>query len=930
MRQEVHEADIANRHIQNHVKSKQYTCPTCHVSFYRRDLLSRHSKMHKSHPSPPAAGTQGRKHVQTHGNQGRQRCHTARIPCRESRTKCDGSQPCLSCVSSGKTCKYSHTINRISRAPLNRGPALPVPASQQTARNENSTGDDCEQSLGSDQDWIARQQECHLSYTNSDLTESNGLLLSPAASSDAPPFANDPSMQQRHVDPLSQPFQNGGSSLGDPNLSVGMIDSLVSDLASDAMAWPWLHESLFLPAEYPEPWPEIHEQNLIDENSGRNSSRLQGNEIARTSMFSDNMRQNFHSVNEMAPLSQSASTLNRDSWQQRREAISVPTTRDSSPSISVNPISAVDSQQSESPAAAQNRIVDEIVTQAVELGSLPATKTGRATHWQIVAMKVQNGFKLQSEQPQQSSHALQHFIDLYLQHFGPLWPLISRQNLDYDLLHPLLYLTLTSIGAMYGGIQSAHFGTLIHCRLRQSLTTGLEFGEPDEDLVWLAQARLLTQVNALYFGQSQAFSYAQHLGGILVAQARRMNLFKAQRCRSDDSISESQRTTSERLTRWLYLEARRRLAFGILRAKTYTSVLLNTRPLVSPEEIDLEVPYADSTWRGPQLPPDIYLAMVDRDRASRLKQRFSDVVRISSERDEVPSALDPLGNELLLFGLQQLVWRFSHDHSIFLRLTGSMESTSQLGHDGLDTVSVSAQVSARSTSSISTILSNATPTSPIPEDHLRGSPKRMHDLQTDLDRLIAALQKWKESLKLIRNGITLQQERNSVLSSLLLYHLSYIRLQAPVEDMHYVSYRIVDKRPVEKQILKDVCEWANSRRASITVQHASIIWSLIILEMRRPEENRAKFNFLAFAGLHHAAVTLWTFMGANNGVETQKAYFIEALVDSEPKIAVTPKNSRAILLLFSQVFNLVGPGRWSSFGAAALKLSDCHFPSANK
>jgi len=206
----------------------------------------------------------------------------------------------------------------------------------------------------------------------------------------------------------------------------------------------------------------------------------------------------------------------------------------------------------------------------------------------------------------------------------------------------------------------------------------------------------------------------------------------------------------------------------------------------------------------------------------------------------------------------------------------------------------------------------------------------MHDLQADLDRLIAALQRWKESLKLIRNGITLQQDRNSVLSSLLLYHLSYIRLQAPVEDMHYVSYRIVDKRPVEKQILKDVCEWANSRRASITVQHASMIWSLIILEMRRPEEIRAKFNFLAFAGLHHAAVTLWTFMGANNGVETQKTYFIEALVDSEPKIAVTQKNSRAILLLFSQVFNLVGPGRWSSFGAAALKLSDCQFPSASE
>jgi hypothetical protein len=495
------------------------------------------------------------------------------------------------------------------------------------------------------------------------------------------------------------------------------------------------------------------------------------------------------------------------------------------------------------------------------------------------------------------------------------------------LLHPLLYLTLTSIGAMYGGIQSAHFGTLMHCRLRQSLTTGLDFGEFfDEDLVWLGQARLLTQVAALYFGQSQAFSYAQHLGGILVAQARRMNLFKALRCRTDDSVSASQRPISERLTRWLYLEARRRLAFGILRAETYTSVLLGTRPLVSPEEIDLELPYADSIWRGAPLPPEIFLAMVERDRASRLKQRFSDVVRIAFERDEAPSALDPLGHELLLFGLQQSVWRFSHDHDIFLRLTGNMESSSQLGYDGLDTVAVSLQISNHSISAMPAGQSVELPPSSIPEDHLRGSPKRMNGLQTDLDGLIVALQRWKESLRFIRNAISLQQHRNSVLSSLLLYHLSYVRLQAPIEDMHHVSYRIADKRPVEKQIIDDMCEWANSRRAIITVQHACIIWSLINREVRRPEGARAQFNFLAFTGLHHAAVALWTFMGAHNGLESQGAWFIEPLVDSEPKIAVNRSHSRAILVLFSQVFNLVGPGRWSSFGAAALKLSDCPFP----
>jgi hypothetical protein len=479
---------------------------------------------------------------------------------------------------------------------------------------------------------------------------------------------------------------------------------------------------------------------------------------------------------------------------------------------------------------------------------------------------------------------------------------------------------------MYGGAQSAHCGTLMHCRLRQSLTAGLDFGETDEDLVWLGQARLHTQVAALYFGQTQAFSYAQHLGAILVAQARRMNLFKAPRGPSDDCKPESQRPASERLTRWLYLEARRRLAFGILRAETYTSVLLSTRPLVSPEEIDLELPYADSTWRGEPLPSEIFLAMVERDGASRLKQRFSDVVRIALEGDEAPTALDAMGHELLLFGLQQSVWRFSHDHDIFGRLTGNMELFSQLKYDGLETASVSPQISACSTS----VMPAALPVEPslclIQEDHLRGSPRRMNDFQTDLDRLVAALQKWKESLKSIRNSISLQQDRNSVLSSLLLYHLSYVRLQAPIEDMHDISYRMVDKRPLEKQIIEKIHDWANSRRAILAVQHACIIWSLIIREARRPEGTRAQFNFLAFTGLHHAAVALWTFMGAKSGLESQKICYIEPLLDLHPKIPVNQSHSRKILELFSQVANLISPGRWSSFGAVVLKLSDSQFP----
>ena len=529
----------------------------------------------------------------------------------------------------------------------------------------------------------------------------------------------------------------------------------------------------------------------------------------------------------------------------------------------------------------------------------------------------------------ESSHILRGFVGLYLLNFGPLWPLLSNQGLNCDLIQPLLYLTLASIGAMYGGAQAAHFGTILHNRLRQTLTMSLELGGVDDDLLWLGQARLLTQVAALYFGQSKAFSYAQHLGGVLVAQARRMDLFSAPRTRCSEKLAALSKQHADRLSRWLHSEGRRRLAFGILRAETYTSVLLNTRPLISPEEIDLELPCSDQTWRGPVLPLDIYLALVERDQTTAKAQSFSDTIRIALERDERFSVLDPMGNELLIFGLQQAVWRFSHDYYMLERLAGSDEMLSDLCYDGLDTDSSGVGRSGASQSTVQRAESTTSVLSGLLDDHLVSRPQGMRDLKSDLDRLTNALRKWKESFRSISNELNLQRDRNSFLSSLLLFHLSFMRLQAPIDDLHHISYRVADERSIERSIVDDVCRWANGQRGYVAVRHAIAIWSLISREVQRPEQTRAKFNFLAFLGLHHAAVVLWTYAGAH---ELQKGYIsgdvltITPLRVADLPIPLESSTIPSILRLFSDVFSMISPARWSSFGAAASKLAEREFP----
>ncbi|KAH7418072.1 hypothetical protein BKA64DRAFT_564850 [Cadophora sp. MPI-SDFR-AT-0126] len=836
-----------NRHMQNHNNSgNNHACHLCNITFHRRDLLARHSKIHQQKSVSSSEGIL---------SNGRRRCHTACVRCRELRTKCDGQHPCQRCIDDRHDCEFNRGAGRISQCLLNSNEVTRAALSPRDATHDRHD-------------------------------EDNGAFPSPTSLSE-PTCSNG---QIYQPEPSTSISQSDTFLLPDLPPSANEADSMHIDSVFETTAWPWIHESLFLPADWSLGWPDGETgypfQQVTDgafsDDSARRPSQMRIGESGIGNLI-------LPAVSDF-PTSFAAEQLQTH----EKDHAAVPQLEGSSNHIAKTP-------------TGQSKLIEMMVTDAAREKSL-SSKPDHAEYWNSMSGKVQSAFSIPN-QPVSSSHTLGDFVDLYLQNFGPLWPLLSRQGLHCDQIHPLLYLTLASIGAMYGGAQAAHFGTVLHNRLRQSLTTSLELGGVDDELLWLGQARLLTQVAALYFGQSKAFSYAQHLGGVLVAQARRMDIFSAPRTRYGEKEAALSKKPEDRLSRWLLSEGRRRLAFGILRAETYTSVLLNTRPLISPEEIDLELPCSDQTWRGPALPLDIYLALVERDHTTVKAQRFSDTIRIALERDERFSVLDPIGNELLIFGLQQAVWRFSHDYYMFERLTGRQSGPT-----------LSTTQRRASTANLSCGRS---------DDHLVTRPQGMHDLEGDLDRLTNALRRWKQSFKSISNELNLQRDRNSILSSLLLFHLSFMRLHAPIDDLHHISYRMADERSIESSIIGDISRWANSRRGYIAVRHALTIWSLISREVQRPEDTRAKFNFLAFLGLHHAAVVLWTYAGAH---EFQKDYIsndtltIAPLGNSDLPIPVRSSTMPSILRLFSDVFSMISPGRWSSFGAAASKLSERTFP----
>ena len=582
------------------------------------------------------------------------------------------------------------------------------------------------------------------------------------------------------------------------------------------------------------------------------------------------------------------------------------------------------------------RVVNELVVYSIAPIDSNNRSSDHSMFWHSVSPKLAAAFHIHFEYGPSSSSILQHFIDLYLKHFGPLWPLLTPQDLKVDHLHPMLYLVLTSIGAMYGGAASCIYGTMIHNSIRTQLTSAFELDDFESDFTWLAQARLLIQVAALYFGQPKAFSYAQHLGALLVAQARRMDLFSA--AYAESSMARFHQLSgmssdSNRLAIWLHLETRRRLAFGIFRGDTYTSVLLHVKPLVCLEEIDLELPSCDAVWRAEKMSPQVCLYMIEHDRTPSRDIKASDIYRIALDPDETLPLLDPSGHELLLFGLQWPLWRFSRDQKVFERLTGQDRDCLVQQQDAVEspesvTRSVATGVSSsgiRSSKSASTALTR------LEADCLDSCSRKMSDFAFECGRFMAALRKWEQALSQVKKLVHTEGDRSSLLSSLVLYHLGYLRLYAPIQDLHQIQYRLANGGKLEAPLIHSVWQWANSSRARLAAKSACSIWSLINTESRKAQNTRVRFNLLAFTGLHHGAVLLWSYMGARDLADDMQSgappLFLETSDDTISKTMVTSAESSNILSSFVTLYDLISPARWSSFAQAANTLSKLSFPS---
>lgn len=672
----------------------------------------------------------------------------------------------------------------------------------------------------------------------------------------------------------------------DPNSGNMLLDSFMFD----SLSWPWHHEISYLLG--PEPL------SFVDQTS----TRLQQDDSDEP----QNM-QPIADVNDTVQMSSAAQTSGNHE----------------------HTSSANHSMSNSETGIEQTRVLEDIIAFALSVKSDASTSLDYSPSWYTFSLKVARVFNIEQSGESEGMPLLGHFVHLFFRHFEPLWPMFSLQNLSINRLHPLLYLVLTSIGAMYGDNQSSYFGTKMHARVQACLVEPLELRDPEYDAPWLAQTRCHSRVAALYFGQSRAISHAHHLGTLLAAQVRRMELFSAayslasmERFRNLDGSL----TDQERLAIWLRLESRRRLAFGIYRSEAYTSLLLQSKPLFYLGEIDLAFPSCDAVWNGHKMDASVCIQLIENDQTPGRDLDASEIYYIALDRGEDLPPMDPLGYELLALGLLWPTWEYSRNPTLLSRLCGEELSVP----DELGDIAVTESSTTHSASPRSSHSGAARPPFEIRDyDHLDRTSRKMLDLHSGYKRLLLALRKWEQSLPLVKSFVRSQRDRTLLMSGLVVHHLVYLRLSAPAAHLHELQYGMRDGRLPDASSMASIVRWLQSPRSRFAAERAVSIWSLIAGECTKAAQERARFNLVAFAGLHDAAVLLWAYAStipSNEPSGLGGSVLALRSRDSQTDCTVNRENTTEILRLFGSLLDIISPVQSSSFAQATKSLMGIPFP----
>ncbi|GAD93872.1 hypothetical protein MYCGRDRAFT_106793 [Paecilomyces variotii No. 5] len=531
-----------------------------------------------------------RRHKQVHGEvnrDGRQRAIRACDECRQSKIRCNSGNPCNYCLKSGKNCSYLMKSTR--------------PSVQSFPTNRAGTNQTPAASIGAD-----------VSPSKDDAPSP-----SPPPSQPSQTSANEPSRSPR----LMADFERWLL----PQPGESPLEWILPDDMTIPMNSPSSHGERGETESTEYPRTESTSTENIDADASlehlRNiSAHIQPAELGLTDFDVRSLEASWYQI---------SSEIER--------------TPNKPEEISIN--------------EELRGVVDKLVQEALDdFTRFPVNDAVfRSRKRRALSQLFDSYFRLSDTMPNKGTHVLHSLVTCFFEKFYHMWPISWRQGFDYDAVEPLLYLTMTSLGGICAGTPQARaYGMAMYQSLSPNLLNAcLTCPENEIKLDQIFEALLLTAIMSLHLGHSWMSKYVHQASAVLISHARRIGLFKesleqqfsgARNRRAFHSQSE------ESLTQWIKLERRRRLAFAFLRWEVFSSILLNTRPLISYEELHLKIPCSQELWT--YVGPDWREKLLTARQEVAIHPPYTELIRATSDGSISDlTALSDAAHEFILCGL---------------------------------------------------------------------------------------------------------------------------------------------------------------------------------------------------------------------------------------------------------------------------------------
>ncbi|KAL2829634.1 fungal-specific transcription factor domain-containing protein [Aspergillus pseudoustus] len=624
-----------SRHRLSHTNSRPFVCPVCEKCFTRRDSLNRHVSIHNSSSErngKPASAP---------------RVSRACSNCARLRLRCDGASPCKRCSVKSVQCLYvarSRTrISVVTDQAISEPAALDEECSQLSTANLPSEGTIEDSDAFVDKDTYRRESpDMATRITPHDATVATLLGTTAAPQDPCEPGGELPALEPNMSSFPSKQTTFGAPSAVDANSSPVLAQPRPADPASLPTTAVLSPSGIFGPIITPSSSVEhglgdpAFTGDSCDFSMGLGFDSAAGweHELAMvdwmtfdTDSYSAN--QLLANFSDLPPISGS-SEAGSQSYPQPPQGLHTATAwvppQNNAPARSNAPNNAAtqypvslnncrDGSTYEWPTDWQPGQLDNITT-FPDMRFIPASVVEAEDFGHVERLSLhayQDILRLLERTSQHQGHfkpfknpiippleVFNSFIQLYFEHFHPVFPMLHHATFDPNRASRVLVLATAAIGCRYSkALQSAVCANALQELLRRTIAHTCEQDNSQVRHLWMAQALVLNSIGMMYSGDRRLFEIAEAARNGPITLCRRNGALRSDAAWPAVDPPLQDAALKHEWLQWARLEGLKRLGFCVFLLNAQASMYLDLPSLMFVTELQQSLPCSDELWDCP-------------------------------------------------------------------------------------------------------------------------------------------------------------------------------------------------------------------------------------------------------------------------------------------------------------------------------------------